>query len=63
MLNKLRTVSGGAGSAAECFVAHVADPAFPLVTADLLQRAAASFGGVVKDPYVGYAQTVSCVPI
>lgn len=59
VLNKVRTVSGSAGSKPECYIDHVANPGFPLVTGHLLKSYSASFGGVVKDPYIGYAQTVS----
>ncbi|KAK5093303.1 hypothetical protein LTR70_005019 [Exophiala xenobiotica] len=57
VLNKLWTVETSVGNVPACFVEHVADAGFPLITADLLKIYQASFGGVVNDPYVGYVQS------
>ncbi|MCJ1472122.1 hypothetical protein MMC13_000769 [Lambiella insularis] len=57
VLNKLWTVQPSVGSPPTCFTEHLPDPAFPLVTSDLLKSNQAVFGGVVNDPVVGYAQS------
>ena len=44
----------------QCFEDYVANPAFPLITGDLLVGMNASFGGVVRDSLVGETVTVSC---
>ena len=59
VLNKLWTVSPSVGSQPTCFSEHIPDPGFPLVTADILKQAGASFGGVTNDQWIGYSQTVS----
>jgi len=63
VLNKLWTVETSVGNVPKCFVEHVANPGFPVVTADLLKTYQASFGGIVNDPYVGYVQSVSQLAI
>ena len=42
----------------ECFHDYVQAPGFPLITADFLQSANASFGGIVQEPLLGVTQTV-----
>lgn len=59
VLNKLWSVGPSAGSRPSCFVEHIADPGFPLVTVGFLKDNQAVFGGIVNDPVVGYAQSVS----
>ena len=59
VMNKLRLVGPSVGSSPTCFVDHVENAGFPLVTADILKSNSALFGGVVDDPIVGYTQTVS----
>ena len=59
ILNKLWEIHPSVGSTPTCFVEHLQNPAFPLVTVDLLKVNQAIFGGVVNDPLVGYTQSVS----
>ena len=56
--NHLITVSPSVNSEPECFDEYVQAPGFPLITADFLQSANASFGGIVQDPLLGVTQTV-----
>lgn len=57
--NHLWLLEGSFGSAPSCFNAYVSLPGFPLLTGDLLASSNASFGGVVDDPWVGRAESVS----
>lgn len=59
VLNKLWSVGPSVGSRPSCFVEHIPDPGFPLVTVGFLKDNQAVFGGIVNDPVVGYAQSVS----
>lgn len=59
VLNKLRHVGPSVGSPPTCFVDHVENAGFPLVTTDILKSNNAVFGGVVNDPVVGFTQSVS----
>lgn len=59
VLNKLRLVGPSVGSSPTCFVEHISNPGFPLVTTDILKNNSAVFGGVVNDPEMGYTQSVS----
>lgn len=43
VLNRMRTVETSVGNEPSCFSEHVADPGFPLVTADILQIYDATF--------------------
>jgi hypothetical protein len=59
VLNKQYLLQPSVGSKPDCFTDHVNDPAFPLVTGDLLHNLNAVFGGVAQDSLVGWAQSVS----
>lgn len=61
VLNKLRGVDGSVGNKPTCYSDHVPDPGFPLITTDILRNYGASFGGIAKDPLMGYVQTVSVI--
>ncbi|KAJ9608254.1 hypothetical protein H2200_007242 [Cladophialophora chaetospira] len=56
-LNKQWLVGPSVGSKPTCFSERVSMPGFPLVTAGILQTNGATFGGVVQDQWVGYAQS------
>lgn len=58
-LNKQWIVSPSVGSKPTCFKDRVSQPGFPLVTKDMLKLAGATFGGIVKDPWLSYVQSVS----
>jgi hypothetical protein len=58
VLNKQYLIQPSVGSTPDCFNDHVTNPGFPLVTIDFLRNLNAVFGGVVQDPYVGWAQSV-----
>ncbi|KEF63760.1 uncharacterized protein A1O9_01738, partial [Exophiala aquamarina CBS 119918] len=57
VLNKLRLVGPSVGSSPTCFVDHVENAGFPLITADILKTNNAAFGGIVNDPVVGSTQS------
>lgn len=59
VMNHQIIVGPSVGSDPTCFDEYVQAPAFPLITEDLLITANATFGGVVQEPFLGPAQTVS----
>jgi hypothetical protein len=59
VFNHLITHGPAIGQQADCFADYVDLPGFPLVTEGFLKDANASFGGVVKEPFLGEVQSVS----
>jgi hypothetical protein len=55
--NRQWILSPAVASPAQCFQGYV-NPAFPLISAELLIASGAVFGGVVEDPFVGSVATV-----
>lgn len=56
--NKMWTLTPAIASAPQYFFGYV-EPAFPLVSEDLLVASQAVYAGVVKDPYAGEVTAVS----
>jgi hypothetical protein len=59
VMNRQVIVGPSIGSTPACFAEYVSMPGFPVITESFLRDAGAVFGGVVDEPLVGRAQTVS----
>ena len=59
VMNHQIIVGPSVGSEPTCFDDFVQAPGFPLITEDFLISSNATFGGVVQEPFLGPAQTVS----